>query len=495
MNMRRFVFIAALSLLIGGKCPKPTSTAGPKQAVTSGYEVELTSAASPDSPQCPGGRLTIASWGSLFNGPLDGSAAMTDVTQQLYDAFPPFPNQPWGWGGDEVLARMPNGDLLFGRQGTVGNNPDLAPPNVPTIVMRGIEWFWISSDCGQHWEAHSAIDSQQVFGGDCAVSRKNADGAFLQSGWDRGELAVNPWTGKAYFNTDCDSDAGEGKGFTTRLFTLEPGAKTWTPSPVILPRFAPAVMTVTQTGALWLFHCEGDKPMLYRSEDGGMSFPPPTNLAMELPANDRPMCGSVDNVPKDQEPTFGHGAKELAGHQEVLVYDYGLSRAGVESVRVTYPTLTNGRAQLVNLNVTHKGGGEFSVLQLVHRFTPDNADGSEIQPSFIERDDVAGKKSVNPTGVLYWLESSPSKNEVRVRYSVSTAGAKYDDAKTLGDPWTPNLDPNDPITKWAGDYQNGSFVCVDHKMNFILVWPESDPAISTPNEGIHYATVTVDEDC
>jgi len=36
-------------------------------------------------------------------------------------------------------------------------------------------------------------------------------------------------------------------------------------------------------------------------------------------------------------------------------------------------------------------------------------------------------------------------------------------------PWTPKLDPVDPITKWVGDYQNGDYVCIDHKMNFIFV--------------------------
>jgi len=28
-----------------------------------------------------------------------------------------------------------------------------------------------------------------------------------------------------------------------------------------------------------------------------------------------------------------------------------------------------------------------------------------------------------------------------------------------------------------------------------VVWPETDPAVTTPNVGIKFAAVTVDEDC
>ncbi|MEA2164467.1 MAG: hypothetical protein QOK37_2594 [Thermoanaerobaculia bacterium] len=506
---RRLILIAALPLLLAQNCPKPATSAGPKQTVTSGYEVELASAASPDSTQCPGGRLTIASWGSVFNGPLDGSAPFTDVTQQIYDAFPSKPEQPIAWGGDPLMARLPNGDILYSRQGNIGQNPDvlvqlpdgkvsviaqlLLPPEQ---IMHGLQGFWISHDCGQHWQAHSTIDAQKEFNGVCAVSRKNADGTFLQAGWDRGEMTVDPWSGKVYFNTDCDSDAPDGQGYTTRLFALEPNSQTWTPSPVILPRAAPAVMTVTQSGALWLFHCVEDQPLLYRSQDGGMSFPPPTVVNAKLPASNRPACGSVVNATPEREKIAGHGSEELAGHQEVLVYDYGLARSGVESVRVTYPTLDGGRAHLVSVAATHKSNDdELFILNLVNRFTQEAADGSEIHETFIERDDVGAEKSPNLTALLYWLESSPGQNQLRVRYSVVRAGINYEGAKTLGAAWTPAFDSSFPMTNWAGDYQNGAYVCKDHKMNFVLVWPESDPAITAPNVGIHFATVAVDEGC
>ncbi len=494
MKTRLAIAVAALPFLVAASCPKPAPTPGAKQSITAGgYDVEIASAAVVRSDKCADGRLTVASWGSLFNGPLDGSAPFTDVTSQLYDAYPPAPDRPWEWGGDPLLARLPNGDLLFSRQGNVGNMVELPGPlDLDATVMTGIQWFWISDDCGQTWKAHSTIEALKVFNGDCAIPRFDAKGNIQASGWDRGELAVDPWSGRAYFATDCDSGAPEGKGFTGRLFILEPGATQWTPSPVILPRYPPAVMTVTQSGALWLFHCVDDKPMLYRSTDHGQSFPTKVQVNTALPGG-APACGSVINATPERQAEIGiPGSEELAGHQEVLVWDYGLSRVGPESVRIVYPTLAGGRARLVAVTGNWKTGSEeMSFLPLVHTFTQTTGDGSEIHPTFIDPDDIGPEKSPNTTSVLYWLESSPAANEVRVRYSVARAGINYGPAQTIADPWTPKLEPALPIGNWAGDYQNGAYYCKDGKMHFVLVWPESDATVSTPNYGIHFATVTL----
>jgi hypothetical protein len=541
-------------------------------ALTTGanYDAETSALAIPPGGRCgdgtllPNGRIVVASGGATLDGGGAQRLLLRDLngggstkTMSLFDKNV-FPIEDGSTpGADNVLLRLRNGDLLLIWAGATWKEmtgPDGKHPawwdTTSPAGSRGAFHIWRSTDCGTSWTYDNTIDSAKVKVADAGLDpatdmgrcgwpqgRPNDDQKYSVGGWDREEAYVDPFDGKVYLSTDCDSGNAVSVDFKcfsngvvldckfvdsprfpdqefyrSVVLAADENGKNWSDRTIAtLGRSAPIPLTSTQSG-LFAHQCTGDQPTLYRR------LPPPNDSTFDsvvasslVTAKNLKDCWSVpgDGLPADdpeKTTTF------LVGNPLVLLEHRAMSRvyrdpkSGMQIVRIAYPAIegfkekdgqmTGGRQVLMVTIVRVKNDGTM-VPMFTHAIRAKDPKGSVLQATSVETDRTdLGSDSHEDAALLYWIEEVPGTipgGKLIARGQVVRDSDHWSNVIDLSNEWTPAFKQDG----WRGDYLHGAYFFADGKSHFLAQWPQTDETLVsngavTPNLNIHYNVVTVD---
>lgn len=419
------------------------------------------------------GKVVVSDWGTLSYRNLDGSGSTTDVNLPS-----PTGDLAYQLYGDPQITRLNDGDLVYSR--VVALFTPITPKpswfSYNNSYWRGGLALW-RSHCGDDWKLATVLDSNSIYDGKCAFPQGNPTQHWF-GGFDRPEMATDPYTGAVNVSTYCTGGTAEvfppAQAFDHAfVVSWDPAANKWTAKNDLSPHQAPNTIT-SSPNRLFEFRCEGwpaGPPKLYASVDGGNKF----DAGLDLSGGDASI--TCQNNPRDLTTELGYYTNAP---------DFGVARLSANAVRVVYPSVTDGRQSLRVDDVTY-AGGEFP-NGVAHRapIVSQWADGSIGHFTFIEADgSFPGLKAGDQYAtVLAWQEYSPSKKLHQERAVLFHGTTQIGGVQTLSAAWAV-----DDVGYWTGDYEYGAFGFWDNACHFLAPWNATEKG-TTAGLYIHHAMIT-----
>gem|GEM_PF-4735966 len=531
--------------------------------VSSASWAELSAVAAPAGSGCGSSRLIVPEWYTNYTGAAEGTDALAPSPNN-WGVGPTLATFTAGGGklyteeseiwGDPEIVRLPDGRLMMTRatflgypfyrigadgtlfhswaayQSALDHKDDPATPADTRALytwqvahrLRSVQQTWVSADCGQKWTLGPSVDAASADGGFCGDPRVEGkvkvasltqegqpivDGngkpvvteaeQYWPGGWDRSEMAADPWTGRVFESMSCIH--GHPSQAAMTMWRLDPAATQFV-RVADFPAWVPAPITVTRSGAVWVFTCSGDAgPTVYRSAGSGDSW--------EKVAIGGGPCRSAGER-DDTDP--GRYTGELAGDIYVTLADVSIARAGDDAVRVTYPVATKVRdykggedtvqSTYVEAAAAYTNGA--LTQKVAGQLVPVDASASIIGATFVDYDHTLpyeAKPDGSYPGALYWIESDPVHDVERVRVAAVRSGDNWGKAIQL-DQWTRTVAPGGE----HGHYVNGTSYCAaDGQVHVLPVWGHlantttTKDGVSTPADYWQIATgdVTIGRAC
>jgi hypothetical protein len=424
-----------------------------------------------------------------------------------------------GASSDNQMARLTDGELMVLHQGVrcdiTGNGCD---PNAGFTNYRGVEYVYVSSDCGASWSLRYVLDPKSYgLPGQYSAPNHNAYANQSDAGWqggmDRPELYVDPWTGTVYVTV-----TGGGSGTAKLLLSSATNGKTWTlipqPATPLDPGAGGTVMTSVPSGRLYILGCRSSsadtQPIPWHFDTRLTWYDPGTPAIAPEVTVDPLGCSLLDApgswaTPRGLLWTSGNPTISRAGTS------YQEQANGMDNLRLGYPqTILDGGYVYEDGGVWSYDGGSFVqnlkvlAVQVAGTtvtvgdskiLTSGTAGGSIVLAQFIETDRMElATTSTSNVAPLYWYETtatpqvagSPANNynanacgTLRAKMELASGALVLSDRYSLAydagvsNSWTWLNQTNTPGV--PGDYQKGAFWydAATNKLKFLTQWVES----------------------
>lgn len=410
----------------------------------------------------------------------------TDVYKMKFPTKPGMPEDPQTGlqfedfvENDSVMARLPNGRLLFVR-GLIRRPPG--------GVSRSGTMVWGSDDNGNTWRKLSFIDPLDT----------QFDGGKYNLGWDREEVYADPWTGHAFLSMGGTGLTGTQSANGLLLFRSDDGGQKWNLIKRVSNGFQPLMMT-TLPNKLFLFQCFAERPVLWWSSNEGKDLKPGATGATVFwdDKTGPPKPGSANSCAS--LPGWG-----VEGSQSIS--RVGRSRnskgVGVSTVRITYPSVVNdplGTRQVLRIILADVPDDDSPVTfrnsRTIEATGPNNQPlrDSVVSATVIEADPSLVKPSgpldarLENTTFIYWKgigKSSASGNQAvgSVQGLAIRNADNYSSPITLSRSkntilprfWSATKANGAPIEQKTGDYSKGGFYydSATREFRYFVQWIE-----------------------
>jgi hypothetical protein len=503
--------LAAFALLALG-CPAQAQVLLPNNLLIHNFPyAENTAKAVPPGPACPLGGIAVATGqprdtAQLLNRPLFRADGQIDTaTASSGILYPTGPDS--AIATDNQIIRLKDGSLLVAKDSFLWGDISPAPVWFGETVtgsgdhkgQRGGVQLFRSTDCGQTWTLHSAIDFGTFLGGKYGVPRplgktnadigvpfdqqtRHPDGSrrWWVGGQDRTEIYACPFTGLLYLTTrvargpykkETDANPTIAALDTALLLYSRDNGKTWEPIKEDLPAWSPLVMTSTPNGRLFVFQLISSQPTVYFSRS-----PVSAGQKPEMSPG-YPVYYMEDgmNVPNA-------GMKPADVDLFLQLFHPSISRVSTDTasskVRAAYHAVNaQGMQESPIITIDVQDPNTSPVVKPVKRVrAQDPANYSVLYFNFIDPDYVdLPVDTPSNTSVGYWIEAPRTglaDKKFAIRHSI------FEGDLNTSCPANLSVKDGQPRT-WStsqtlGDYMSGGFFWKDQRLNYVAQWVEPD---------------------
>jgi hypothetical protein len=291
---------------------------------------------------------------------------------------------------DVAMARLRNGDLLIAR-----------------VVRRELPerrfgmMIWASSDCGKTWKKRSFIDPSDTKWDSQGRYGKPKDNG--KGGWDRQEIYADPFSDDVFITVNGSGGTGADAISNMLLFRSSDGGSSWNVTLLSKGQTAPVMMTSVPGGRLFFADHSGVMPRIRWSLDGGKTVSK-THDVFWSDASGPPKKGSANAFAT--RPVKEEGS---IGISRISSFVDEANRR-VNQVRVSYPSLVNGRQVLRIVAVTIREDDFIEVMHppkqnIITITLPDHAGMATnlIQATVVQPDPtLINKLAKDNTALIYW---------------------------------------------------------------------------------------------